>query len=253
MSLKRLIQDGRIHPARIEETVSKVRKEISKTIREAGKQAAYEVGIHGIHDEIINMMGRLNYRTSYSQNVLRHSVEVSNISGMIASELGANIKIAKRAGLLHDIGKAMDQEIEGPHAVIGAEFCRKHGESQEIVHAIGAHHFDWEPNTLEAIIVLTADALSAARPGARREVIQNYINRMENLEAIANQFDGVEKSYAIQAGRELRIIVEPKNVSDDEMQLIAREIATKIETEMDYPGEIKVTLIRETRTVDFAR
>jgi ribonucrease Y len=252
-TLKRLISDGRIHPARIEETVGKVKKEVNKHLRELGKNAAFEVGIHGLNDDLIQLLGRLNFRTSYTQNVLRHSIEVAFISGMIATELGANAKLAKRAGLLHDIGKALDQAVEGPHAVIGAEFARKHGESEEIVRAIGAHHHDWEPKSLEAIIVLTADALSAARPGARREVLQSYIKRLEELEAISRSFPGVDKTYAIQAGREVRIIVEPNSISDEAMQLLARDIAKKIEAEVDYPGEIKVTIIRETRTVEYAR
>lgn len=252
-AVKKLLTDGRIHPARIEETVAKIRRETQKNIRELGKAAAFEVGIHGLHEDIINMMGRLNFRKSYSQNVLRHSVEVSFICGMIAAELGANVKIARRAGFLHDIGKAMDHEIEGPHAVIGAEFCKKLGESQEVVHAIGAHHYDWEPATIEALIVITADALSAARPGARREVLQNYIKRLEELETVSASFPGVEKAYAIQAGREIRVIVEPNAITDGEMSVLARDIAKKIETEMQYPGEIKITVIRETRTVEYAR
>ncbi|MBN1355574.1 ribonuclease Y [bacterium] len=252
-SLKRLISDGRIHPARIEEIVAKVEKEVEKNIRETGEQVAFEVGVQGLHPEIIRLLGRLKFRTSYGQNVLNHSKEVAFIAGMMASELGVNIKLAKRAGLLHDIGKAVDHEVEGSHALIGAEIAKKFGEPKEVVRAMAAHHGDESPTTIEAVLIQAADALSAARPGARREILSTYLKRLEKLEDIAQGFTGVDKSYAIQAGREIRIIFRPEDVSDQEMAMTAREIAQRIERELEYPGEIKVTAIRETRSVEYAR
>ena len=243
VALEKLIVDGRIHPARIEEMVEKSRKEVEQRIREEGEAAIFETGMHGIHPELIKYLGRLKYRTSYGQNVLKHSIEVSHLAGVMASELGADITIAKRAGLLHDLGKAIDHEVEGPHAVLGADLAKKYRESAEVVHAIMAHHGDVEPNTLEAVLVQAADAISAARPGARRET----------LEEIADSFDGVEKSFAIQAGREIRIIVQPEKIDDTTSPLLAREIVKKIEAELEYPGQIKVVLIRETRSVDYAK
>ena len=253
ISLSRLVQDGRIHPARIEETVEKVTKEVEDTIREAGEQALFDLGIHGIHAELVKLIGKLKYRTSYGQNIYSHSLEVAFLCGMIASELGLNAKVAKRAGLLHDIGKAVDHEVEGPHALIGADLARKYGESARIVHAIGAHHEDESPKDILPILVQAADALSGARPGARREMLANYIKRLEDLEAIAKSFAGVEKSYAIQAGREIRIIVDYQKIGDDAATLLARDIAKKIETDLSYPGQIRVTVIRETRAVEYAR
>jgi ribonucrease Y len=252
-SLKRLISDGRIHPARIEEVVNKVRKEVEKNIRETGEQTAFEIGVQGLHPELIRLLGRLKFRTSYGQNVLNHSREVSFISGMMASELGVNVKLAKRAGLLHDIGKAVDHEVEGSHALIGADLAKKFGEPKEVVRAMAAHHGDEPPSTIEAVLIQAADALSAARPGARREILSTYLKRLEKLEDIAQNFSGVEKSYAIQAGREIRIIFKPEDVTDQEVALAAREIAQRIERELEYPGEIKVTAIRETRTIEYAR
>lgn len=253
ISLSRLVQDGRIHPARIEETVEKVTKEVEDTIREAGEQALFDLGIHGVHAELVKLIGKLKYRTSYGQNIYSHSLEVAFLCGMIASELGLNAKVAKRAGLLHDIGKAVDHEVEGPHALIGADLARKYGESARIVHAIGAHHEDESPKDILPILVQAADALSGARPGARREMLANYIKRLEDLEAIAKSFAGVEKSYAIQAGREIRIIVDYQKIGDDAATLLARDIAKKIETDLSYPGQIRVTVIRETRAVEYAR
>ncbi|MBN1552774.1 ribonuclease Y [bacterium] len=253
VSLKRLISDGRIHPARIEEIVKKVEKEVDKTIVESGEQAAFELGIQGLHPDVIRLLGRLKYRTSYGQNVLQHSKEVAFIAGMMASELNINTKLARRAGLLHDIGKAVDHEIEGSHAIIGAELARKFNEPMEVVRAMAAHHGDEPPTTVEAVLIQAADALSAARPGARREILETYLKRLEKLEDIAQSFQGVDKSYAIQAGREVRIIFKPEEISDHEMTLIAREIAKRIESELEYPGEIKVTAIRETRSVEYAR
>ncbi len=236
ISLTRLVQDGRIHPARIEETVEKVTKEVEETIREAGEQALFDLGIHGVHAELVKLIGRLKYRTSYGQNIYTHSLEVAFLCGMIASELGLNAKVAKRAGLLHDIGKAVDHEVEGPHALIGADLARKYGESAKIVHAIGAHHEDESPKDILPILVQAADALSGARPGARREMLANYLKRLEDLEAIAKSFAGVEKSYAIQAGREIRIIVDYQKIGDDAATILARDIAKKIETDLSYPG-----------------
>jgi ribonuclease Y len=253
LSLERLISDGRIHPARIEEIVEKVGQEVEVAIREAGEQAAFDVGVHGIHPELIKLLGKLKYRSSYGQNVLQHSLEVAFLCGIMAAELGLNEKRAKRAGLLHDIGKAVDHEVEGPHATIGAELARKYGESPKVIHALGAHHEDIEPESVLAVLVQAADTLSGARPGARRELLETYVKRLEDLEQIANSFRGVSKSYAIQAGRELRIMVESDKVSDEESILLSRDIAKRIESELSYPGQIKVTVIRETRAVDYAK
>ncbi len=253
ISLERLIEDGRIHPARIEEIVKKVDKEIEASIKEAGEQATFDVGVHGIDPELIKLIGRLKYRSSYAQNVLQHSKEVSFICGVMASELGVNVKKAKRAGLLHDIGKAVDHEVEGPHAIIGADLAKKYNESNDVVHAIAAHHEDISPDSILAILTQAADTLSGARPGARREMLESYIKRLEDLEKIAMSFKGVSKSFAIQAGREIRIMVEGEKVDDDQSFLLCRDIAKKIEKELTYPGQIKVTVIRETRAVDYAR
>lgn len=253
IALERLIYDGRIHPARIEEVVAKVTEEVEEAIKEAGERAAFDVGVHGIHPELIRLLGRLKYRSSYAQNVLQHSIEVSFICGIMASELGIDVKKAKRAGLLHDIGKAVDHEVEGPHALIGADLAKKYGESEEVVHAIAAHHEDVPPNSILAILVQAADTLSGARPGARKEMLETYIKRLKDLEEIAMSFKGVVKAYAIQAGRELRVIVEGDMVSDDEAYMICRDIARKIEKELTYPGQIKVTVIRETRAIEYAR
>ncbi|NLI80242.1 MAG: ribonuclease Y [Deltaproteobacteria bacterium] len=253
VSLERLISDGRIHPARIEEIVEKVNGEIENAIRESGEQAAFDVGVHGIHPELIKLLGKLKYRTSYAQNVLQHSLEVAFLCGIMAAELGLNEKQAKRAGLLHDIGKAVDHEIEGPHATIGADLARRHGEAPAIVHAIAAHHEDVPAEDILAILVQAADALSGARPGARKELLETYVKRLEDLERIANGFPGISKSYAIQAGRELRIIVESDHVSDAEVVMLSRDVAKKIESELTYPGQIKVTVIRETRAVEYAK
>ena len=233
--------------------VEKATIEVDNIIKEEGEQAAFETGIHGLHPELIKLLGRLKYRTSYGQNVLRHSIEVAHLAGVMAAELGADIRIAKRAGLLHDIGKAVDHEIEGPHVDIGVDLAKRYKESKEVVHAIGAHHGDIEPQTVEAVLVQAADAISAARPGARRETLEAYIKRLEKLEEIADSFEGIEKSYAIQAGRELRIMVKPENVNDNEIIHTAREIAKRIESELDYPGQIKVNVIRETRAVEYAK
>lgn len=253
VALEKLIIDGRIHPARIEEMVEKAQKEIEQRIREEGEQATYKVGITGVHPEIIKLIGKLRFRTSYGQNVLQHSVEVAFLAGAVASELGIDPMIAKRAGLLHDIGKALDSEIEGPHALIGAKFAAKYNESKEVVHAIAAHHEDEEQKSIEAILIQAADAISAARPGARRETLETYIKRLEKLEQVANSFEGVEKSFAIQAGREIRIMVRPDQVDDLQAARMARDLVKKIEEELEYPGQIKVTVIRETRTVEYAK
>jgi len=253
LALEKLINDGRIHPGRIEEMVSRAQKEVENQIREEGEQATFESGIHGLHPELVKMLGRLKFRTSYGQNVLKHSLEVCHLAGMMAAELGANVKVAKRAGLLHDIGKAIDHEVDGPHVAIGAELARKYKESPEVVHAIAAHHGDIEPESVEAVLVQAADAISAARPGARRETLENYIKRLEKLEQIADSFDGVDKAYAIQAGREIRIIVKPERVDDAIAVQMARDIVKRIEEELDYPGQIKVTVIREVRAVEYAR
>ncbi len=252
-SLERLIADGRIHPARIEEIVEKVSEEIETSIRDAGEQAAFDVGVHGIHMELIKLLGKLKYRTSYAQNVLQHSREVAFLCGVMAAELGLNEKQAKRAGLLHDIGKAVDHEVEGPHALIGADLAKKYGEPPRVVHAIAAHHEDVPAEDVLAILVQAADALSGARPGARKELLESYVRRLENLENIAASFPGVGKAYAIQAGRELRIIVQSERISDADIVLLSRDIAKKIESELSYPGQIKVTVIRETRAVEYAK
>ena len=253
IALEKLIMDGRIHPARIEEMVEKAEKEVEATIREEGEKATFDTGIHGLHTDLIRYIGKLKFRTSYGQNVLNHSIEVSHLAGAMAAELGVDVKMTKRAGLLHDIGKAVDQDSEGPHALLGAEIAKKYGESPNIVNAIASHHNDVEPNTVEAILVQAADAISAARPGARRETLEAYIKRLEKLEEIANSFDGVEKSYAIQAGREIRIMVKPEEIDDFGVIEIARNISKKIEDELEYPGQIKVNVIRETRATEYAK
>ncbi|MDP4118653.1 MAG: ribonuclease Y [Bacillota bacterium] len=253
VTLEKLISDGRIHPGRIEETVEKARKEVDNTIKQEAERATFETGVHGLHPELLKTLGRLRFRTSYGQNVLMHSIEVSHLSGLMAGELGADITMAKRAGLLHDIGKAVDHEQEGSHIEIGANLARKYHESNEIIHAIMAHHGDVEAETIIACIVQAADAISAARPGARRENLQTYIKRLEKLEEIADSFEGVEKSYAIQAGREIRIMVKPEVVGDDAITMTARDIVKKIEAELEYPGQIKVNVIREVRAVDYAK
>jgi ribonuclease Y len=253
MSLEKLISDGRIHPGRIEEVVRKAEQEVEESIREAGQKAIFDVGVHGIHPEIIKLLGRLKFRYSYAQNVLLHSIEAAFICGAMAAELGLNERQARRAALLHDIGKAVDHEVEGSHAIIGAELARKYGESPKIVNAIAAHHEEVKAETILAPLVDAADALSGARPGARREMVETYVRRLEELERISNSFKGVEKSYAVQAGREIRIIVQSNVVSDEEAARMAREVALKIESEMTYPGQVKVTVIREVRAVDYAR
>ncbi|MBB5347663.1 ribonuclease Y [Desulfoprunum benzoelyticum] len=253
LALLQLISDGRIHPGRIEEVVAKVTKELEITIREAGEQATFDVGAHGVHVELINILGRLKYRTSYGQNVLQHSLEVAFLCGIMAAELGLDVKMAKRAGLLHDIGKAVDHEVEGSHAIIGRDLAKKYGEPEEVVYAIGAHHEDLPPQSVLDILVQSADALSGARPGARKEMLQSYVKRLEDLENIANGFNGVEKSYAIQAGRDLRIIVDSKKIKDSDAMLLCQDIAKAIETQLTYPGQIRVTVIRETRAVEYAR
>ncbi len=253
ITLEKLIADGRIHPARIEETVEKTRRELDAQIKEAGENAIYESGVFGIHPDLVKILGRLKYRTSYGQNVLKHSLEVSALAGLLAAELGADVAIAKRAGLLHDIGKAVDHEVEGTHISIGVDLAKKYKESQAVIHCIAAHHNDIEPTTIEAVIVQIADAISGARPGARRESLDNYVKRLEKLESIANSYNGVEKSFAIQAGREVRIIVKPEVVDDNATIFMAKEIAKQIESEMEYPGQIKVNVIRETRSVEYAK
>lgn len=253
VALESLVSDGRIHPARIEEMIEKAKNQIDQQLREIGEQSAFEVGVHGLHPEIIKLLGRLRYRTSYGQNVLKHSIEVSHLAGVMAAELGADIMLAKRAGLLHDIGKAVDHEVVGPHVEIGVDLAKKYRESKEVIHGIEAHHGDVEPQTIEAILVQAADAISASRPGARRETLETYIKRLEKLENLANTFAGVDKSYAIQAGREIRIIVKPEEIDDLATITLVKEIARKIEQELDYPGQIKVIVIRETRSVELAK
>ena len=253
MALERLIADGRIHPARIEETVDKCRRELEIQIKREGDKAVMELGIHSLHPDLVKLIGRLKYRTSFGQNVLSHSLEVAWLAGLMAGELGVNVQLARRAGLLHDIGKALDHEIEGSHVQIGVDICNKYRENPQVIHAIEAHHGDVEPKTTLAFIIMAADAISAARPGARRENMESYIKRLETLEALCNGFEGVESSYAVQAGREVRILVQPDKVSDDEVILLARNVAKKIENELDYPGQIKVSVIRESRATEYAK
>lgn len=253
LTLEKLIADGRIHPAKIEETYEKAKKEVETTIKQTGERALIDAGVNGVHPEIVKLIGKLRYRTSYGQNVLKHSLEVSYIAGLMASELGSDVKLAKRAGLLHDIGKALDHEMEGSHVDLGVEFAKRYKENDNVLHAIKAHHGEIEAKTITAVLVQAADAISAARPGARREDVQSYIKRLEKLEEIATSFDGVERSFAIQAGREVRIMVKPEHVNDDQMVLLARDIAKKIEDSMEYPGQIKVNLIRESRATDYAK
>ena len=253
MALERLIADGRIHPARIEETVDKCRRELEIQMKREGDKAVMELGIHSLHPDLVKLIGRLKYRTSFGQNVLSHSLEVAWLAGLMASELGVNVQLARRAGLLHDIGKALDHEIEGSHVQIGVDICKKYRENPQVIHAIEAHHGDVEPKTTLAFIIMAADAISAARPGARRENMESYIKRLETLEALCNGFEGVESSYAVQAGREVSILVQPDKVSDDEVILLARNVAKKIENELDYPGQIKVSVIRESRATEYAK
>ena len=253
IALEKLIQDGRIHPTRIEEMVEKAKREVDATIKSEGERAVFETTVHGLHPELIKLLGRMKYRTSYGQNVLSHSIEVSHLAGLLAAEIGANVAEAKRAGLLHDLGKSIDHEVEGSHVQIGVELARKYRENDNIIHAIEAHHNDVEPKTIVACLVQAADAISAARPGARRENLENYIKRLEKLEEVTSSFPGVEKSFAIQAGREVRIMVKPEQVSEDQMVLLARDIAKKIEDELEYPGQIKVNMIRETKVVEYAK
>ena len=253
IALEKLIEDGRIHPAKIEEMVEKAKEEVEETIKEEGERAIMETGVHGLHPDLVRLLGKLKYRTSYGQNVLNHSIEVSNLARIMAEELGLDPKLARRAGLLHDIGKALDHDMEGTHVEIGVDILKKYKESDVIINAVQAHHGDVEPKTIEAVLVQAADAISASRPGARRETLETYIKRLEKLEEIADSFDGVEKSFAVQAGREIRLIVKPEKVSDSQMVIMAREVAEKVESEMEYPGQIKVNVIRETRAIDYAK
>ena len=253
IALEKLISDGRIHPARIEEMVEKARREVEGATKQAGERAVFETGVHGLHPELIKLLGRMKYRTSYGQNALRHSIEVSMLAGVIAEEMGVDVTMARRAGLLHDIGKAMTAEVDGSHVQLGVDIAQKYKENKEIIHAIESHHNDIEPTTTLDFIIQAADAISAARPGARREDVENYIKRLQKLEEVAGDFNGVEKTFAIQAGREVRIMVKPEVISDDKMKLLARDIAKKIEDELDYPGQIKVSVIRESRHVDYAK
>ena len=253
IALEKLIDDGRIHPAKIEEMVEKAKEEVSEIIKEEGERAVMETGVIGLHPDLIKLIGKLKYRTSYGQNVLNHSIEVSNLARIMADELGLDTKVARRAGLLHDIGKALDHDMEGTHVEIGVEILKKYKESPIVINAVEAHHEDVEPQSIEAVLIQAADAISASRPGARRETLENYIKRLQNLEGIADSFDGVEKSFAIQAGREIRVLVKPEKISDDQMVLLSRDIAKKIEDEMEYPGQIKVNVIRESRVVDYAK
>ena len=253
IALERLIVDGRIHPARIEEMVEKAQKEVEANMREDGEAATLEVGIHGIHPELVKLLGKMKFRTSYGQNALKHSIEVAQLAGLLASEVGVDVRLAKRAGLLHDIGKSVDHEMEGTHVRLGAELCKKYKESAVVINAVEAHHGDVEPQSLIACLVQAADTISAARPGARRETLETYTNRLKQLEDITNSFKGVEKSYAVQAGREVRIMVVPEQISDDDMVLLARDVAKRIENELEYPGQIKVNVIRESRVTDYAK
>ena len=253
IALEKLIVDGRIHPARIEEMVEKAQKEVESIIREEGEAATLEVGIHGIHPELIRLLGKMRYRTSYGQNALKHSIEVAHLAGLLAGEIGLDVRLAKRAGLLHDIGKAVDHEMEGSHIQLGVELCKKYKESAVVINAVESHHGDTEPTSLIACIVQAADTISAARPGARRETLETYTNRLQQLEDITNSFKGVDKSFAVQAGREVRVMVVPEQVSDDEMILLARNISKQIESELEYPGQIKVNVIRESRVTDYAK
>ena len=248
-----LFRSGRIHPARIEEMVEKAKREVDMVIKAEGERAIFETNVHGLHPELVKLLGRMRYRTSYGQNVLNHSIEVSHLAGLLAAEIGANVTEAKRAGLLHDLGKSIDHEVEGSHVQIGVELARKYRENENVIHAIHAHHNDVEPRTVVACLVQAADAISAARPGARRENLENYIKRLETLEEITSSFNGVEKSFAIQAGREVRIMVKPEVISEDQMVLLARDIAKKIEDELEYPGQIKVHLLRETKAIEYAK
>lgn len=253
LTLEKLIADGRIHPARIEEMFNKSEQEVETQIRETGEQTALDADVHGLHPELVRVIGRLRFRTSYGQNVLKHSEEVAHLAAMMAAEIGSDIRLAKRAGLLHDVGKAIDHEVEGPHAVIGGDLAKRLHESQEVCHAIEAHHADVEPTTVEAVLVQAADAVSAARPGARRETLESYVKRLETLEALAESYDGVERSYAMQAGREIRVMVKPDHIDDAQSSMLARDIARKIEEELEYPGQIKVTVIREQRAIEYAK
>ena len=253
IALEKLIADGRIQPTHIDNMVEKARREVEQTIKQEGERATFETGVHGLHPEVIKLLGRQKYRTSYGQNVLNHSIEVAHLCGLIAAELGEDVTLAKRAGLLHDLGKSVDHEMEGSHVALGVELAKKYKESPQVVHAIEAHHNDVEPQTVIACIVQAADAISAARPGARRENVENYVKRLEKLEELTSSFHGVEKAYAIQAGREVRIMVKPEEVTEDNMIILARDIARKIENELEYPGQIKVNLIRETKAVEYAK